>query len=85
MPNRDHANANDERARAPLNSRDKRAARGQDSGAGEHTVRWPRAEGYARQRTDLGHQHESVFGEPEGAPEDSDAPLNTEEDTKLPG
>lgn len=36
---------------------------------------WARAEGYAQQRTDLGHRHESVFGEQEAIRQEWDRSL----------
>ena len=68
----DHADATKDGAEKRRKSRAKRAPREQSSRALDSATRWPRAEGYARQRTDVGHQHESVFGEPEGAPQEWD-------------
>ena len=70
MQHGDHENAHCDRSAERVESREQRASRKPSSRTLESAARWPRAEGYARQRTDLGHEHESVFGDLEGAQED---------------
>lgn len=71
MPNRDHEHANSKRPKRHVGRSEPRVAREPSSRALD-AARWPRAEGYARQRTDVGHRHESVYGEQEETPDDAE-------------